>query len=171
MPDPLSLLKAIRAGQLDQVRAQLDAGIPAEFDDGQGDPGLPLGMACFMGHVDIARALIQHGASINRPDNSAPTSPLSMAIKSKKPQVITLLLEMGAELPEGMATGLTEPEIMMAQLKAIRNGYSKAKDTAEASAAEDFEEIHMSGFSGVDTQVLEADVIRAAQEAYAAKNR
>ncbi len=164
MPDSISLIKAIRAGNLEQVRTLLEAGVPAEFDDGQGDPGLPLGMACFLGHGDIARELIAHGAQVNRPDNLAPTSPLSMAIRARKLQVVQLLLELGAELPEGADTGLSEPEVMMAQLKAIRNGYSRPKDSEEASQAENFEEILVQGFSGVDTQVLEAEVIQAARE-------
>lgn len=164
MTTPLALLKAIRAGRLLEVRALLDAGVPPEFDDGQGDPGLPLGMACFMGFNDIARELIERGARVNRPDNRLPTSPLAMAVKGRKPETVRLLLEMGADLPEGMETGLSAPEVMLAQLKAIRNGYSQARTREEASQAETFEEIQVSGCSGLDTQVLEADVIRAAQE-------
>ncbi len=164
MSNPLALLKAIRAGRLEEVRALLVAGTPPEFDDGQGDPGLPLGMACFMGFNDIARELIERGARVNRPDNRQPTSPLAMAIKGKKPQTVQLLLEMGADLPDGMETGLTGPEVMMAQLKAIRNGYSQPKTREQATQAENYEEIQVSGYSGLDTQVLEADVIRAAQE-------
>lgn len=164
MTQQLALLKAIRTGKLEEVRALLDAGATPEFDDGQGDPGLPLGMACFMGFTEIARELIARGAQVNRADNRQPTSPLSMAIKAKKPQTVLLLLEMGAELPEGMQTGLSAPEEMMAQLKAIRNGFTKPKSKEEASQAENYEEIEVSGYSGLDTQVLEADVIRAAQE-------
>lgn len=163
MSNQLALLKAIRAGKLEEVRALLDAGATPEFDDGQGDPGLPLGMACFMGFTEIARELIDRGAQVNRADNRQPTSPLSMAIKARKPQTVQLLLERGAELPEGMETGLTAPEVMMAQLKAIRNGYSKPKTKEEATQAENYEEIQVSGYSGLDTQVLEADVIQAAQ--------
>ena len=47
-----------------------------ELDDGQGDPGLPLGIACFMGFVDIVRELAKRGAKVNLPDNSVQTSPL-----------------------------------------------------------------------------------------------
>ena len=55
MTPPLDLLKAIRTGQLAAVVAALDAGAPVELDDGKGDPGLPLAIACFLGHAEIVR--------------------------------------------------------------------------------------------------------------------
>ena len=164
MPGPLLLIKAIRGGKLAEVRALLDGGMPVEFDDGQGDPGLPLGMACFMGHNDIVEELIKRGAPVNRPDNSQPTSPLSMAIRGGKTDTVKLLLELGADLPTGMVTGLTEHEVMLAQLKAIRAGFASAKNDAEAAQAQEFEEINLQGFSGVDTQVLESEMIQAAKD-------
>lgn len=163
MTSPLLLLKAIREGNLSAVKKQLDAGVPVELDDGQGDPGLPLGMACFIGHLDIIKELVARGATINRPDNRAPTSPLSMAIRGNKTEVVRLLIELGADLPDGMTTGLTENEVMLAQLKAIRDGFAAAKNNAEATQAENFEEIHIAAFTGVDTQVLEAEVLQAAR--------
>ena len=51
------LMKAIRSGNLRKVVAALDAGAPVELDDGKGDPGLPLAIACFMGHAEIVREL------------------------------------------------------------------------------------------------------------------
>ena len=163
MTNPLLLLKAIREGNLASVKKHLDGGAPVELDDGQGDPGLPLGMACFMGHIDIARELISRGAPINRPDNRVATSPLSMAIRGNRSEVVRLLIELGADVPDGMATGLTENEVMLAQLKAIRDGFAAAKNKAEATQAENFEEIHIAAFTGVDTQVLEAEALQAAR--------
>jgi ankyrin repeat protein len=68
----IDLLKAIRSGRLQEVLAVLDAGAPVEFLDGRGDPGLPLGVACFMGYADIVRELVRRGARVNLPDTSAP---------------------------------------------------------------------------------------------------
>ena len=104
----IDLLKAIRSGRLQEVRAVLDAGAPVELIDGRGDPGLPLGVACFMGYADIVRELVGRGAKVNTPDNAQPTSPLSMAVRGNRSEVIKTLIELGAEVPQGMKTGLTE---------------------------------------------------------------
>lgn len=69
----IELLKAIRTGRLQEVQAVLDAGAPVEFIDGRGDPGLPLGVACFMGYADIVRELVRRGAKVNTLDNALPT--------------------------------------------------------------------------------------------------
>lgn len=36
-----------------------------ELADGQGDPGLPMGIACFMGFVDIVRELVKRGGRVD----------------------------------------------------------------------------------------------------------
>lgn len=72
----LTLIKAIRSGRLSDVQAALDAGALVEFDDGQGAPGLPMGIACFMGFVDIVRELGKRGGRVDLPDNNLPGSPL-----------------------------------------------------------------------------------------------
>ncbi len=164
MSGQLMLIKAIRGGNLAEVRAALDAGASVELNDGQGDPGLPLGVACFMGFVDIVRELVSRGAKINLTDNSLPTSPLSMAMRGGRTEVIRTLIELGANLPDGMQTGLNEHEITLAQLKAIRSGFSTPKDSESAAQAQDFEEIEVLRCAGTDTQVLEADVLRAARD-------
>lgn len=159
------LIKAIRTGRLSEVLAALDAGAQVEMNDGQGDPGLPLGIACFMGHVDIARELIIRGAKANFPDNSEPTSPLSLAVRGNRKEVVRALIELGAKVPPGMQTGLSEQEVAVARLKAEHAAVAAAK-TAQASAAAlpEFEEIEIVRLFGTDTGVLDADMIRAAQE-------
>ncbi|PKO87154.1 MAG: hypothetical protein CVU18_11715 [Betaproteobacteria bacterium HGW-Betaproteobacteria-12] len=160
MSESLDLIKAIRSGHLDAVRAALDAGVPPELADGQGDPGLPMGIACFMGFVDIVRELAARGARVNLPDNRLPTSPLSMALRGHRTEVVRALIELGADLPDGMATGLSEQEVLVAQWQACR-----ASEAAKAASEQPLiEEIDMIGCFGTDTQVLEADVLRAAQE-------
>jgi hypothetical protein len=66
----IDLLRAIRTGRLHEVRAVLDAGAPVELLDGRGDPGLPLGVACFMGYADIVRELVRRGAKVNTADTA-----------------------------------------------------------------------------------------------------
>ena len=114
MSAAIDLLKAIRTGRLQDVREVLDAGAPVEIHDGRGEPRLPLGVACFMGFADIVRELVSRGAKANLPDNSQPTSPLSMAVRGRRNEVVQVLIEMGAVVPPGMKTGLTEQEMMIA---------------------------------------------------------
>ena len=65
MDTPPDLIKAIRTGRLSEVVAALESGAQLELDDGKGDPGLPLAIACFMGHAEIVRELAIRGAKIN----------------------------------------------------------------------------------------------------------
>ena len=157
------LIRAIRTGKLSAVMRALAAGAPVELNDGRGDPGLPLGIACFMGYVDIVRELVQHGAKVNLPDNHHPASPLCMALRGNHKEVVRLLIEQGAEVPPDMATGLSVQELVAAEWQAHRNGRRAAPPSA-ADEKPAYEEIVMSGRSGVDTTVLEADVIKAAME-------
>jgi len=157
------LIKAVRGGNLASVRAVLDAGAPVELDDGQGVPGLPLGIACFMGHAEIVRELVQRGSQVNLPDNREAVSPLSMAIRGGRTEVVRLLIELGAEIPPGMETGLSKQEVIAAQWQAQRAGLRSAPPADSAGSVPEVEEIVMSKPFGVDTTVLEADVIRAAQ--------
>ena len=164
MTSHLILIKAIRTGRLAEVQAAIDAGAPVMFDDGQGDPGLPMGIACFMGFVDIVRELVKRGASVNLADNNQPTSPLSMAIRGGRSEVVRALIELGAVVPDGMKTGLTEQEILLAQWKALRDGHLVDPGNAAEIPEPDFEEIEVLRCVGTDTQVLEADALRAARD-------
>ena len=161
MSSPVDLIKAIRSGKLSAVIVALDAGAQVEMHDGQGDPGLPMAIACFMGFPEIVRELAIRGAKVNFADNLDPTSPLSMALRGKKTEVIKVLIELGTELPPGIQTGLTEQELMLAKWKAQHFGASA--DTA-GKASHAIEEIEMVSCYGTDTSVLEADVIRYARE-------
>lgn len=163
MTSELLLLKAIRSGRLADVQAALAAGATVELADGQGDPGLPMGIACFMGFVDIVRELVRHGALVNLGDNSLPTSPLSMAMRGGRSEVFRALVELGAAVPAGMTGGLSEQELMLAQWKAQRDGHFAVAGSA-SDAVPVIEEIEARRCYGTDTQVLEADVLRAARE-------
>ena len=162
MSSSTDLIKAIRAGNLREVVAALDAGAPVEFHDGKGDPGLPLAIACFMGHADIVRELVLRGAKVNLEDNNAPISPLSMALRGGRTEVVKTLIELGAEIPAGMQTGLNEHELMLARWKAQQIGTAQTGEIDDSLPV--VEEIQMVGCYGTDTAVLEADVMRAARE-------
>ncbi|MDR2186567.1 MAG: ankyrin repeat domain-containing protein [Azonexus sp.] len=160
MATTLELIKAIRSGRLKKVRAALDAGAPVELADGHGDPGLPMGIACFMGFVDIVRELAARGARVNLPDNRLPTSPLSMAVRGQRTEVVRALIELGAKLPPGMVTGLSEQELLVAEWEAAR----RQGAAADSELLQAVEEIDMTATLGTDTQVLEQDMLRAARQ-------
>ena len=160
MSTPVDLVKAVRSGNLVEVLAALDAGASVELADGNGVPGLPLGIACFMGFPDIVRELVRHGAKVNLPDNNEPISPLMMAIRGGRKEVVKLLVELGAVVPPGMKTGLSDEE-----LKAAQHLASRPKSVLDSIPPDTIiEEIVMPRAFGTDTVTLEADVIRAARE-------
>lgn len=160
MSTPVDLVKAVRSGNLVEVLAALDAGASVELADGTGVPGLPLGVACFMGFPDIVRELVRHGAKVNLPDNNEPISPLMMAIRGGKKDVVRLLVELGANVPPGMKTGLTAEELQAAVDKAA----SASSISAAIPPDTVIEEIVMPKLYGTDTTFLEAEVIKAAKE-------
>lgn len=162
MPVP-DLIKAVRSGNVVEVLAALDAGASAELADGNGVPGLPLGIACFLGFADIARELVKAGAHVNLPDNREPISPLSMAVRGGRTEVVRLLVELGAVVPPGMQTGLSDADLRAAQL-AARRQQTEVADIASLPPDTVIEEIIMPRAFGTDTVTLEADVLRAARE-------
>lgn len=151
------LLLAIRAGRLSRVVRLLDQGVPLDDPD-DGEPGFLLGMACFLGHVDIVRELARRGAVVNLPDNGAPTSPLSMAVRGGHKEVVRALVELGVEPPAGMACGLSEHEVTLAKWIAFRDG--RLAESAPPPEVHAVEEIDLQGCSGTDTMVLESEALR-----------
>ena len=162
MDTQLLLIKAIRSGRLAEVQAAFDSGVRLDASESAADAGLPMGVACFMGFVDIVRELVQRGAKVNLPDNNLPTSPLNMAIRGKRTEVLRTLIELGAQVPDGMQTGLADEEILVAQWKAQRDGHVAPADQ-DKSLELHVEEIEMPRCFGTDTQVLDAEVLRAAR--------
>lgn len=169
MSSPADLIKAVRSGYLVEVLAALDAGATVELNDGQGVPGLPLGIACFMGYADIVRELVKRGAHANIADNREPVSPLSMAIRGGKTEIVRLLVELGAEVPAGMSTGLSEDELAAARKTAEARKFPPARPLHDELDV--IEEIIMPRAFGTDTTLLEADALRAARDSEEKKKR
>ncbi len=61
---PLNVFEAAATGKTDRLRDLLseDSSLANAFDD---DGFHPLGLACFFGHVDAARLLLERGADVN----------------------------------------------------------------------------------------------------------
>ncbi len=67
-----------------------------------GCPGLPLRTACFLGNIAIVRELLTHGANPNTTTQDGPGAPLRLALRRNHREVIILLLQQGAAIPEGV---------------------------------------------------------------------
>ncbi|KAI9429172.1 hypothetical protein H4582DRAFT_2032752 [Lactarius indigo] len=66
-------------------------------DVGSGPYGTPLHAALVMGHLEVARFLLEHGADVNAKDSFGDT-PLRSFSKDGRMEVIRLLLEFGADV-------------------------------------------------------------------------
>jgi len=162
---PADLIKAIRTGLVSEVVAALDAGAQVDLNDGQGEPGLPLAMACFMGHAEIVRELAMRGARVNFADNSDARAPLAMALRAGKSAVVKVLIEVGAEIPPGVHTGLTDQELMLCKWKAQQLGACLSAEEQRKLGHPVIEEIDMVRCYGTDTDLLNDEMRRAVQEA------
>lgn len=189
------LIAAIRAGDLAAVQAALAADAECDGADDHGVPGLPLRIACFNGQQDIVRELVSKGASVT-PDHANPLADnlVTLAVRGGRKDTVRLLIELGAEVPAGLQTGLSLPELLAAQGVANRSGRDKkaaspanrpapppivestpaatAADAARADlpdwmaqAAGEIEQIDLQGCVGVDTNALNDDVMRLANSA------
>jgi hypothetical protein len=87
-----------------------------------------------------------------------------MAFRGGRKEVIRALIELGAEVPPGMETGLTEPELMVARLKAQQYLANASKAPASLDNLPEFEEIEMVRCFGTDTGLLDAEMMRTARE-------
>ena len=85
-----------------------------------------------------------------------PTSPLSMALRGNRTEVVKVLVEFGTEIPDGVVTGLSDEDLALARWKAQICGDGMEEPVIE--------EIEMIKCYGTDTVVLEADILRAARE-------
>ena len=111
--DPeLDVFEAAALGRTERLRELLD-------EDGSrasafGDDGFhPLGLACFFGHVDAARVLLDHGADVNALSknehvqtaaiHAASASNEQGSGESTRYELVKLVLERGADpnLPQG----------------------------------------------------------------------
>ena len=185
-----NLIAAIRAGDLAAVQAALTAGADGNGADDHGVPGLPLRIACFNGQQDIVRELVARGADV-APEQANPLadSLVALAARGGQKETVRLLIELGANVPSGLQTGLSLLEVLAAQGVANRSGRDRKSAPAApaslgtpppiiesmpvdaataglpdwmAQAAGNIEQIDLQGCIGVDTNALNDDVMRLA---------
>jgi uncharacterized protein len=97
----LDVFEAAALGKVDRLREVLDED-PALANAWAEDGFQPLGLACFFGHVDAARLLVERGAEVNSSSrNAMKVMPLHSAAAVQDPavryEIAKLLLEAGAE--------------------------------------------------------------------------
>ena len=98
-----NLIKAIHAGQISDVISALGEGADIDAPDMHGYRGLPLRTACFEGNLAIVRELLTRGANVNAAASDGPAAPLRLALRKGHQDVISLLQQHGAQIPEGFA--------------------------------------------------------------------
>jgi ankyrin repeat protein len=97
-PEELAFLQdtfdLARDGDLVDLVARLDAGVPVNLTNGAGDTLLIL--AAYHVHADVVRALLERGADHARVDDKGQTA-LAAAVFRRDPDIVTDLLDAGAD--------------------------------------------------------------------------
>ena len=90
-----------RQGETDRLAAYVDAGVPANLTDAQGNTLLML--AAYHGHAATVTGLAERGADVDRV-NDRGQSPLAGAVFKDEAEVVTALLAAGADPDAGSPT-------------------------------------------------------------------
>ena len=108
--DPrLDVFEAAAVGQSDRLRELLDED-PSRANAFGGDGFHPLGLACFFGHLEAARLLLDRGADVNALSTNAHVqtaaihaSAAAAGDEAMRYELVKLALERGADpdLPQG----------------------------------------------------------------------
>lgn len=101
-----NLIEAIHAGRLSAVISALDEGADIETPDMHGCTGLPLRTACFEGNLPIIRELLNRGADVNASASDGPGAPLRLALRKGHQEVVALLIQHGAHMPDSLAAAV-----------------------------------------------------------------
>jgi uncharacterized protein len=87
-----------RAGEHEQLRAYVEAGVPVDLTDPAGNTLVML--AAYSGHPDTVQMLAEAGADVNRVNDRGQT-PLAGAVFKDEPEVVRILLAAGADPDAG----------------------------------------------------------------------
>ena len=107
-PEELAFLQdtfdLARDGDLVDLVARLDAGVPVNLTNGAGDTLLIL--AAYHVHADVVRALLERGADHGRVNDKGQTA-LAAAVFRRDPDIVTDLLDAGADPDLGPRSAVT----------------------------------------------------------------
>ena len=91
----LDLHEAAATGQLERLRELLTN---ENINTASPDGFQPLGLACYFGHEEVARYLIEAGADVKlASENSMQVQPIHAATARRSPAIVRLLLDNGAD--------------------------------------------------------------------------
>ena len=101
--DPLAheMFELARAGDAVRLLEHVDAGVPVNLTDANGNTLLTL--AAFHGHGGLVAGLAERGADVNRLNNRS-QSPLTGAIFQGRESVARTLIGLGADPDHGVPT-------------------------------------------------------------------
>jgi ankyrin repeat protein len=141
---PLDLFEAAATGQLERVRALVEAH-PSTVNAYAPDGFQPLGLAAFFGHPQVAFYLLEHGAQVDSPSkNPQKVRPLHSAVAAGQLEIARALVERGADVNAVQQNSFTplhgaaqNGQIEMVQLL-IEHGANRAAQTADGKTAMDF---------------------------------
>jgi uncharacterized protein len=103
----LNIHEAAATGDLDRVQQLVEAQ-PESVNAVSADGFMPLGLACFFHHPEIARYLVEKGADVDAPSRNAQrVRPIHSAVAARNTGLVMLLLEKGADINAQQAGGFT----------------------------------------------------------------
>jgi uncharacterized protein len=110
-----------REGDVDQLIAYIDAGLPVDLTNGSGDTLLIL--AAYHRHADLVRALLARGADHSRL-NDRGQSALAAAVFRQDADVVRVLLDAGADPELGRQSALATADVfdLPAMLELLTGG-------------------------------------------------
>ncbi len=92
----LSMIEAVKNGDLKSVGRYLKAQVPADLTDSDGTPLLLLSVT--YGHYSVTQLLLEHQASVDAAEPKEGMTPLLTAIKKGDLKMVQILLDHGASL-------------------------------------------------------------------------
>jgi ankyrin repeat protein len=103
----IDLFEACCIGDIENVKNSLDIQ-PKLINTFSNDGFTPLGLACFFGHFEIVKYLVERGAEVNIPSsNSFKVAPIHSATAISNYEITELLIKNGADVNAKQQSGVT----------------------------------------------------------------
>ncbi len=102
----MSLMQAIKANNVAQVRQLIASGVDVNAADASGD--IPLIMAAYLGHTEITRLLLEASADVGAVDSGMKATALHAAAYAGRSEPARLLIQYGVAIDaQGPYNGYT----------------------------------------------------------------
>ena len=160
------LVKGIMQGKLPSVVSALEAGADIESPDVHGFSGFPLRMACALGHREIVQELLQRGAQANAANRDGPGGAFRLARRSEHNEIVKLLAQYEARAAASSPNNFSNsnnPSDEPTLLLEAPSFEIPAQETTPVLPDIEVEHLLITGCYGVDTSVLDGDLLRLSQ--------